>query len=94
MPESGSRRALRNGGIVRILDRGGFAPVGRFLELLHRRSGAVRVRAEVAGPVAEYRLSGDEMYVRAKVISSKLKENPYREGEVETAWTQPFTGEL
>jgi hypothetical protein len=49
-----------------------------------------QVLAEVRGPVAEYRLSGDEIYVRARVVSSKVKENPYREGEVETAWTQPF----
>ena len=31
----------------------------------------------------------DELYVRAKVISSRTKENPYRAGEVEVAWTQP-----
>jgi hypothetical protein len=29
------------------------------------------------------------MYVRAKVISTKLKKNPYREGELEAAWVQP-----
>jgi hypothetical protein len=38
---------------------------------------------------AEYELSGDELYVRAKVISSKLKTNPHAPGEKETAWTQP-----
>jgi hypothetical protein len=34
--------------------------------------------------------AGREIYVRAKVISSKLKVNPYRAGEHEVAWTQPF----
>ena len=29
------------------------------------------------------------MYVRAKVISTKLKTNPYHEGEYEAAWVQP-----
>ena len=41
------------------------------------------------GPTAEYTMTGDELYVRAKVISSKLKANPHAEGEKETAWTQP-----
>ncbi len=46
--------------------------------------------AEVEGAVAEYRISGDELYVRARIVSSRLKENGYREGEYERAWTQPF----
>ena len=29
------------------------------------------------------------MYVRAKVTSSKPHPNPYAEGDVEVAWTQP-----
>jgi hypothetical protein len=29
------------------------------------------------------------MYVRAKIISSKPKENPYQTGDMEVAWTQP-----
>jgi len=41
------------------------------------------------GTTAEYTMTGDELYVRAKVVSSKLKENPHASGEKETAWTQP-----
>jgi hypothetical protein len=41
------------------------------------------------GTDAEYTMSGDELYVRAKVVSSKLKANPHAPGEKETAWTQP-----
>ena len=48
------------------------------------------VLAEVKGNVASYALKGDEIYVRAKVISSKKKENPYAEGDLETAWVQPL----
>lgn len=48
------------------------------------------VLATVTGPSASYKLQGDEIYVRARVISSKLKANPYREGEFEQAWTQPL----
>jgi hypothetical protein len=36
-----------------------------------------------------YRLTGQEWYVRAKVISSKPHPNPYAKGDVEVAWTQP-----
>lgn len=45
--------------------------------------------AEVAGTRPAYAFRGDELYVRATVISSQPKENPYRPGEVEQAWAQP-----
>lgn len=48
-----------------------------------------KVVAEVAGAEASYRLTGKELYVRAKVISTKLHPNPYAKGDVEVAWTQP-----
>ncbi len=44
---------------------------------------------EVKGNTGIYTLSKKDLYVRAKIISSKLKENPYQKGDVETAWTQP-----
>jgi len=47
------------------------------------------VLAEVAGSRPSYRIGGDELYVRAKVVSSKLKANPSRPSEFEVAWTQP-----
>ena len=43
----------------------------------------------VEGVSPTYTFNGDELYVRAKVISTKRKENPYREGEMEMAWIQP-----
>lgn len=46
---------------------------------------------EVKGIKGEYRLQKRDLFVRAKIISSKLKENPYQKGDVETAWTQPVT---
>ena len=49
------------------------------------------VLAVVEGPVAEYVLTGDELYVRARVESSRLKANPYRAGEYEQAWVQPIS---
>ena len=38
---------------------------------------------------AIYPFHGDELYVRALVISSNLHPNPYAEGEFERAWVQP-----
>ena len=39
--------------------------------------------------IARYKFTGRELYVRAKVVSSKLHPNPYQKGDFETAWTQP-----
>jgi hypothetical protein len=36
-----------------------------------------------------YKLTGEELYVRAKVTSSKPHPNPYAAGDTEVAWTQP-----
>jgi hypothetical protein len=44
----------------------------------------------VEGPSASYRLHGDELYVRAKIISSKKKLNGFGLDEMEVAWTQPL----
>ena len=48
--------------------------------------------AHMSGINPTYAYSGDELYVRAKVVSSRQKENPYREDETEMAWIQPVTG--
>lgn len=50
------------------------------------------VLAEVRGTTASYTLTGDEIYVRAKIISSKPKPNASVPDEVECAWTQPLVG--
>jgi hypothetical protein len=44
----------------------------------------------VQGPQATYRLTGDEIYVRARIISTAVHPNPFASGEVEKAWTQPL----
>jgi len=50
---------------------------------------------ETRGTDASFKLRKKHIYVRAKLISDKLKENPCAEGDLETAWTQPvrFAGE-
>jgi hypothetical protein len=48
-----------------------------------------RVLKEVQGTQATYSFAGDELYVRARILSSRLKDDPFAEGEREQAWTQP-----
>ena len=50
--------------------------------------GAVLAVAE--GLRASYKLQGDEIYVRARVTSSKPKPNAFGTNETEMAWTQPL----
>jgi hypothetical protein len=44
----------------------------------------------VKGSKASYTLSVKDMYVRAKIISDTPQKNPFQEGDLETAWTQPL----
>ena len=48
------------------------------------------VLASAKGTKAEYVLKGDELYVRARVTSTKLMQSSPLGGEVEKAWTQPL----
>jgi hypothetical protein len=52
------------------------------------------VLALVTGTRAVYRLTGEELYVRAVVESSRPPERPVYEGQREEAWTQPFGWEV
>jgi hypothetical protein len=47
------------------------------------------VLSEQRGTTATYVMRGDEIYVRARVTSSKPKANFSYPGEMEMAWTQP-----
>jgi hypothetical protein len=47
------------------------------------------VLKETKGSYAQYTFTGDELYVRATVTSTKLKKDPHFTGELETAWVQP-----
>jgi hypothetical protein len=48
-----------------------------------------KVVAESTDLHPAYTLTGKELYVRAKVTSSRPHPNPYAKGDVEVAWTQP-----
>ena len=49
---------------------------------------------EVKGTQASYKLKRKLLYARAKIISSKLQQNPFEEGDKETAWTQPVVRDV
>ena len=53
-------------------------------------SGMGAVFSEQRGTNASYTCTGQELYVRAKIISSKSKANGVVPGEREAAWTQPY----
>lgn len=58
---------------------------------IHRYSDDVgRVLLSVQGPRARYEVKGNEIYVRARIISNKLHPNPFAAGDVAMAWTQPL----
>ena len=47
------------------------------------------VFATVKGNSAEYEMTGEEVYLRAVVNSSRPHPNPSYDGQLEQAWTQP-----
>jgi hypothetical protein len=63
---------------------------GEKLRVTHRYSDDVgEILATVSGTTPSYKFSGNEIYVRAVVSSTKVQSNPYKEGEIEKAWIQP-----
>lgn len=45
----------------------------------------------VQGTEARFNVTEDYRFVRARIVSDKPKPNPFQEGDVEVAWTQPVT---
>ena len=50
-------------------------------------TGTVLLETDDLAP--KYVFAGEELYVRAVVISDKPQKNPFKEGDVEMAWVQP-----
>lgn len=53
--------------------------------------GKVLAKSDSLAP--EYQMTGDELFVRATITSTKKPENPVWDTQTEQAWTQPVTGE-
>ena len=51
-----------------------------------------QVFQKVQGTKAAYEFEGDELYVRARITSTRKHPNPSELGEKERAWTQPAVG--
>jgi hypothetical protein len=68
-------------------------PKGEEMRVTRRYSADVgAILASTRGTRAEYRLRGDELYVRARVTSSKDQQRSPVAGDKERAWTQPVVG--
>jgi hypothetical protein len=66
---------------------------GKEVRATRRYSDSIgQVFCRIDGPAARYRFQGDELYVRARITSSRLHPNPSEVGEFERAWTQPTLG--
>lgn len=59
------------------------------IEVVEATNAGVKT-TRIEGNEADILLNRDHLFVRAKVISNKLKENPFKDGEFEVAWTQPY----
>lgn len=63
---------------------------GKLLDVTRKYSAEIgKVVTESDSLEPSYKLTGNEIYVRAKVISTKPHPNPFLKGDVEVAWTQP-----
>lgn len=66
---------------------------GKPLRVTERYSSDIgKVLATVEGTAGTYKFTGDELYVRARITSSRKHPNPSEIGEFERAWTQPLRG--
>ncbi|MCB7482578.1 histidinol-phosphatase [Christiangramia sediminis] len=56
-----------------------------------KNSSQSEVLKKVKGTKAKFQVTDEMLFVRAKIVSDKLKENPYSKGDTEVAWTQPVS---
>ncbi|UFH56728.1 histidinol-phosphatase [Spirosoma sp. KNUC1025] len=78
---------------VRIKTEPGVKYTIQFFGVRKGRQQAELIR-EVADTAASYTLTDDVWFARAKIVSNKVKYNPFMPGDVETAWTQPIASPL
>jgi hypothetical protein len=66
---------------------------GKEIRTTRRYSNDIgKVLSRVEGIAGTYRFTGDELFVRARITSSRKHPNPSEVGEFERAWTQPAIG--
>lgn len=63
-----------------------------FIALI-KGSNTTTIVSTQEGTKPKYKFTGEELFVRARISSSKQKENPYKKGDFEVAWLQPVIPE-
>lgn len=58
---------------------------------IRKGSSNTEVFQSVEGHTAFFEIADDIHFVRARITSTKAKENPFQKGDFEMAWTQPIT---
>lgn len=56
-----------------------------------KNSNEPTVLRKIDAPTASFTNNTDYLFVRARITSTKLKDNPFQEGDFEMAWTQPVS---
>ncbi len=61
------------------------------IEFIGAKKGATASTTleKINGTTARFHVTPDYLFVRARITSTKVKVNPFQEGDVEMAWTQP-----
>lgn len=82
---------VSNEGNNLVIDVQPEAGVSYTIEFIGAIKGDIKTRVlkTITGTSARLKLSAKHQFVRARITSSKQKPNPYRDREVEMAWTQP-----
>ncbi len=73
---------------VKVAPESGVEYVIKFIGA-REAGGETEVLNSVKGTSAKYRFSGNELYVRAVVVSNKPHPNGYEKTDLQTAWVQP-----
>ncbi|MCW5910772.1 MAG: histidinol-phosphatase [Cyclobacteriaceae bacterium] len=62
------------------------------IDMISLKAGADKTEAiSHQGARAQFKVTDDYVFVRARITSTKQKENPFQEGDFEMAWTQPVS---
>ena len=78
----------KNGISIRIREEKGVTYTTEFIGWMPGKDHP-EVLEKVEGTKPSYKFRGREFFVRARITSTKAKENPFAEGDVEMAWLQP-----
>jgi hypothetical protein len=83
-------KILRKGISILIKEEAGIKYITEFIGWLPGKSEP-EILKTVEGTKATYHATGKELFVRTHILSSKPKDNPFKEGDYETAWLQPVS---